>query len=84
LSPHTVKSEMKSIYRKLGTTSRTQASPGPGNLGSWDFSPSPFAILGSRLTGRITPWGQLACDRRWERTVSSTVRATSPIVNHRL
>jgi len=24
LSPHTIKSQMKSIYRKLGSTSRTQ------------------------------------------------------------
>ena len=33
LSPHTVKSEMKSIYRKLGATSRTQAVTRSRELG---------------------------------------------------
>jgi len=33
LSPHTVKSEMKSIYRKLGVTSRTQAVTRSRELG---------------------------------------------------
>src|SRR5690349_14871492 len=33
LSPHTVKSEMKSIYRKLGATSRTQAVSRSRELG---------------------------------------------------
>ena len=33
LSPHTVKSEMKSIYRKLGATTRTQAVTRSRELG---------------------------------------------------
>jgi LuxR family maltose regulon positive regulatory protein len=33
LSPHTVKSEMKSIYRKLGATTRTQAVTRSQELG---------------------------------------------------
>ena len=33
LSPHTVKSEMKSIYRKLGATTRTQAVTRARELG---------------------------------------------------
>jgi LuxR family transcriptional regulator, maltose regulon positive regulatory protein len=33
LSPHTVKSELKSIYRKLGATTRTQAVTRSRELG---------------------------------------------------
>jgi LuxR family maltose regulon positive regulatory protein len=33
LSPHTVKSEVKSIYRKLGATTRTQAVARSRELG---------------------------------------------------
>ena len=33
LSPHTIKSEMKSIYRKLGATTRTQAVTRSRELG---------------------------------------------------
>jgi LuxR family maltose regulon positive regulatory protein len=37
LSPHTVKSEMKSIYRKLGATTRTQAVTRSRELGLLDL-----------------------------------------------
>jgi DNA-binding CsgD family transcriptional regulator len=31
LSPHTIRAQMKSIYRKLDATNRHQAVPGPAN-----------------------------------------------------
>ena len=34
LSPHTIKAEVKSIYRELDASSRSQAVPGPPELGS--------------------------------------------------
>ena len=37
LSPHTIKSEMKSIYRKLGATTRTQAITRSRELGLLDL-----------------------------------------------
>jgi LuxR family maltose regulon positive regulatory protein len=37
LSPHTIKSEMKSIYRKLGATTRTQAVTRSRELGLLDL-----------------------------------------------
>src|SRR5438309_1494431 len=51
LSPHTVKSQAISIYRKLGTCSRSQAVTDPGSWASWmaDTRAHPWP---SRLTGQ--------------------------------
>ena len=35
LSPHTIRSQMKSIYRKLGSTHAIRRSPGPVRRGFW-------------------------------------------------
>lgn len=35
LSVHTIKTQARLIYRKLGATSRSQPSPGPASSASW-------------------------------------------------